>query len=279
MSKQTLSAIVKKLETEMNAVFLIRTSGGVELTPEGRCLYEYAVQMLAQWEQCRQAVEHAKELRRGALTVGFAYMSWNLWTEDARAAFERENPDVELTAHSALSRELLPQLDDGQCDVVVTCMQLERYAQYESVLLANMEISALMRQNDPLAGKAVLSPQDLAGRKLLYPESGVEFLRRFGQFLKTQGVEAELELLPAGNFLGNLKAVREREAICLTNGVYRAVAPGIDGYVYRPLRHEGDAPMPGIAIHALMRRGEARSSAAMRFIAFFRRMLDAQTEK
>lgn len=273
MSKQTLSAVVKKLEREMNTVFLVRGSFGVELTPEGQCFFEYAQQMLALWEQCRGAVCRVRQERQHQLSVGFAYMSWNLWTEEVREGFERANPNVELTASYSLSKDLLRQLDEGNCDVIITCMQRDRYAQYDVIPLCSAQISVMMAQKDPLAQKETLTPYDLRARKILYPDSGAEFLRRFVYFMEEIGVPVESELVPAGNLLGDLKAVRERGALLFTNEVYRSVIPQIEGYTSRTLRFQGDGRMPRIVICALMQPSPQHSAAALRFLAFFKEEL------
>lgn len=275
MSKQTLSAIIKKMEGEMGAALLIRGNSGVELTREGACFFEYAEQMLALWERCQEDVERVGREGKRALTVGFAYMSWNLWTQDIGAQFVRQYPQIELSTAFDLSKNLLRRLDEGQCDVIVTCMQQEHYARYKRAALCDVEISVLMTRDDPLAAKAVLEPRDLDGRLVLYPDSGAGFLRQFARDMAQLGVAVQTHTVPAGNFLGNLKAVRDEEALLLSNGIYREVAPDIEGYVYRMLNGEGEGAAPRIAICALMRK-EDGSCAAKQFIAFFSNLLKAR---
>lgn len=268
LSKQTLSMIIKRIEAEMQAELLVRTGTGVEMTAEGERFFEYARQILLLWKACSEEIEQIRAKSRIPLSVGFGYMVWNFWTKEMGEAFRAEYPQIELKVEGELSRELLGKLDDGRLNMVITCMQTENYDKYDCALLHTMEPLVMMTEEDPLADRETLTLADLAGRKLMYPDSGAQFLQRFCRFLETQGVRVEQGLLQAGNFLRNLHTIREEKALKLTNSFYDAVVPSVDGYVSRPLRYEGEQPMPRVAVCALMPRSEQRGPAADAFIRF-----------
>lgn len=268
LSKQTLSMIIKRIEGEMDAGLLLRTGAGVEMTPEGERFYEYARQILFLWRACNEEIGKMKAGSRTRLAVGFGYMVCNFWTKEMEEAFVREHPQVELSVEGELSRELLEKLEDGHLDMVITCMQTDNYAKYDCALLHTMEPLVTMTQDDPLADRETLTLTDLAGRKLMYPDSGAQFLYQFCRFLETQGVHVDSGLLQAGNFLRNLHTIREERALKLTNSFYDAVVPSVDGYVSRPLRYDGEEEMPRISVYALMPPAELRSPAAEAFIRF-----------
>lgn len=215
LSKQTLSVIIKRIEQEMDTRLLVRTSTGVTMTPAGKRFYEYAQLILTQWKACGAELKSMKASARTRLCVGFAYMIWNFFTQEMREAFEHICPEAELAVEGGLSRDLLAKLDDGLLDMVITCMQSERYAQYDCELLRTMDVWVTMTAEDALASKPELTPEDLAGRKLLYPDSGAAFLAQFCQFLEGLGIGVQSELLPAGNFLRHLHTVREEGALKL----------------------------------------------------------------
>jgi len=274
LSKQTLSMIIKRIESEMGGELLVRTGTGVEMTAEGERFYDYAQRILSLWKACGSELSAMREQGGVRLSVGFGYMAWNFFTREMAQAFERGCPGVSLKAEGGLSRELLGRMDEGRLDMVITCMQSERYAQYDCELLHSMEIWVTMTREDPLAGKPFLTPEDLAGRKLLYPDSGASFLAQFCRFLSEVGVEVQSGLMPAGNFLRHLHTVREEGALKLGNGFYNAMVPAVDGFVSMPLHYDGPAQMPRIAVYALMPGGTQRSPAAQRFIEFLARQMD-----
>ena len=273
MSKQTLSMIIKRIENEMGVELLVRASSGVEMTAEGKQFYSYALKILSLWKACCGQLESMRTNQRARLTVGFGYMIWNFWTKEMSEAFERQYPGIELVVEGELSRELLHKMDEGQLDMVITCMQSERYAQYDSQLLRSMDLLVTMAREDPLAQKEVLTPWDLEGRKLIYPDSGGDFLRRFCRFLEELGIGAQGELAQAGNFLRMLHTVREERALKLSNQFYASVVPAVDGYVSKPLTYSGQPAMPQVSVYALMPAGRVRSMAANRFIDFFVRQV------
>lgn len=273
LSKQTLSMVIKRIEGEMDAQLLVRGSTGVEMTREGRRFYEYACQILALWRACGDELGAMKARGRARLRVGFGYMIWNFWTKELGEALERSCPGIELAAEGGLSRELLRRLDEGELDVAVTCMQLDRYAHYECRVLRSTDVLVTMAQEDPLAGRASLTPWDLAGRRLLYPDSGAAFLEQFCAFLKELGVHADASLVQAGNFLRNLHAIREQNALKLTNSFYHSVVPSVDGYVTLPLVYDGRPEMPRVSVCALTLPDGQHGAAAGQFIEFLARQM------
>lgn len=268
MSKQTLSMIIKRIENEVGVQLLIRTGTGIEMTREGECFLEYAKKLLGMWDECKDVIAHVQESSVKKLDVGFAYMSWNLWTRERAERFAAGHPDIGLSAGSSLSRELLEQLDKGELDTAITCMQTGRYEGYDVRVIRQTQIEIQMTQEDPLAGKEYLTIEDLAGRKLSYPDSGEGFLSEFCAFLERRGVRTERALMPAGNFLHHIMFMREEKTLKLSNSLYCRIAPKVEGIVYRPLLYDGEEPMPEISLCALLPRTHAPAEAVLRFIRF-----------
>lgn len=268
VSKQALSVLVKKMENELGTSLLEREKTGVKLTPAGECFYEYAKRILELWEQCRQSVESIRNASPKQLRVGLAYMSQNLWTTQCESAFAGNYPEIELLVESDISKNLLKGLDEERYDVVVTCMQQQYYGRYTRVPVLEKRVGVLMSEDDPLEQKSTLTADDLQGRLLLYPNSGAEFLHRFEQQLLRMGVNVETMLLPGGNFLRNLKNVRDLGGLLLSDGMFRYVVPEFDGYCYKEFEKVEQLPMIGVS--ALMRKGEEREDA-LTFIDFFKK--------
>lgn len=268
VSKQALSALVKKMENELGTSLLEREKTGMKLTSAGECFYEYAKQILELWEQCRQSVENIGNASPKQLRVGLAYMSQNLWTTQCESAFAGSYPEIELLVESDISKNLLKGLDEKRYDVVVTCMQQQCYGRYTRIPVLEKRVGVLMSKDDPLEQKSTLTADDLQGRLLLYPDSGAEFLHRFEQQLFRMGVNVETMLLPAGNILRNLKNVRDLGGLLLSDGMFRYVVPEFDGYCYKEFGKVEQLPMIGVS--ALMRKGEEREDA-LTFIDFFKK--------
>ena len=271
MSKQTLSMIIKRIESEAGAQLLIRTGSGIEPTPEGECFLSYARRLLRTWNTCREELENMRTTKKKKLSVGFGYMSWNFWTKERQERFLRENPDIELNAFGELSKELLGRLDAGRLDIAVTCMQTNRHAQYRVMEICDMSVGVMMTQGDPLAQRETVDVEALQGRKIAYPDSGAGFIRDFCGFLEGLQIRTEPVLMPAGNFFRELLFAREEGALLLTNQMHQMMLPKIDGFITRPLVYRGEEPMPKILLCALMPREQSGGDAAVRFTQFLRR--------
>ena len=158
ISKQALSMAIKRVEGEMGTKLLARTGSGVVMTAEGERFFSYAQRILALWKDCGQELEAMKARQRARLRVGFGYMIWNFWSKDMEDAFSRSYPQIALSVQGERSSSLLRKMDEGQLDLVITCMQSQRYDQYNHKMLLPMDTLVMMAQDDALAGKTVLTP-------------------------------------------------------------------------------------------------------------------------
>lgn len=281
ISKQALSHVMIKLESEINAPLFIRTPSGVEPTEAGQRFYLCAVEIEQSWTRCLNDIQSATRAQAVDLRVGFGYMSYLLWTKEMDEDFARHNPDISLTAVGRLSRELLAELDAKRLDAVITCMQGDQYARYDRALIQKRPLIVVMSSDDPLAQRKVITPYDLDGRKVFYADSGTRFMADVAAFFQSLGLNIQVRFCPAGNFFASLKAARDEQGVLLSNDVFQQVTPAIDGFLIKPLRYdgEGDIHLPACRIYALYGKDAPNNPALERFIRYLRSALESVTAR
>jgi DNA-binding transcriptional LysR family regulator len=117
IAQPPLSQQIRRLEAELQASLLRRTSRHVELTPAGRLFLREAKQTVAQADRAVRVARRASQGEIGQLLVGCTpWADFTSGTEVIRW-FGKRHPHVEVELHSLSSAEQIAALEDGRIDV------------------------------------------------------------------------------------------------------------------------------------------------------------------
>ncbi|MEU7414257.1 LysR substrate-binding domain-containing protein [Streptomyces sp. NPDC042638] len=168
MSQPPLSRAIKRLETEVGAALLDRSSAGVALTPVGLVLLDEARALLDHAERARVRV--ATAAGAATLTVGILGDSTDPGIRRLAAAYRRQHPGVEVRVREAELSDPTCGLRAGQVDVALTRGPFDESGLTVRGLRAD-PVGALLRAADPLARGGGLRVADLADRRWFrFPE-------------------------------------------------------------------------------------------------------------
>ncbi|MFB4300815.1 LysR family transcriptional regulator [Actinomadura sp. NTSP31] len=162
MTQPPLSRAVRRLETDLGAVLLHRSPTGVALTAAGTVLYDEARLLLEQTEQLRARV--AAATGPAALTIGILADSAQQAGTRLAAAFRRRHPGVEVRVREADLTDPTTGLRNGLVDVALTRTPFDDTGITVHELRAD-PVGVVLRTDDPLAGRAAVRLDDLAGRR------------------------------------------------------------------------------------------------------------------
>ncbi|MBB4688876.1 LysR family transcriptional regulator [Amycolatopsis jiangsuensis] len=158
MTQPPLSRAVKRLETDLGAVLLHRSPAGVSLTDAGTALYEEARTLLEAAERARARVTAAANLTLGTLGDGVDQ------TGTAVAArFRERHPGVRIILREADLSDPAAGLRAGLVDVALTRLPFDDRG-IGTHVLRDDPVGALLRADDPLAGRESLAVRELADR-------------------------------------------------------------------------------------------------------------------
>lgn len=162
MSQPPLSRAVKQLEADVGAVLLVRSAAGVALTPAGVALLDEA----------RALLDHAGRARgRVAAAAGTATITVGLLADSADPdatrladAYRRQHPGVEVRVRDTDLTDPTCGLRAGLVDVALTRGPFDETGLTVHRLRAD-PVGAVLRADDPLAGRDRLRLADLADRR------------------------------------------------------------------------------------------------------------------
>lgn len=261
-SQPTISAHIRQLEEELQQRLFLRTTKSLSITPHGRELYDYAVQvlslqdrLLAGWRQGDSVVS------LGASTIPSAYL-----LPDLLARFSVLHPDVSFDIHQSDSSGVLRALRTGRFDLGLTGMAapdedlvFTPLYQDAMVLIApnTPEFSAAKVQNMPLAAL-------LQSHPLLLRENGSGSQRSADDFLRAAGLKTDA--LHVAARLNDQESIKNLVAAGLGLAIVSAVSVARE-------RDRGDLllfPLADAArsFYIVTRRHDFLSPAARQFFDF-----------
>ena len=115
-SQPTVSAHIRQLEEELQQRLFLRTTKSLSITPHGRELYDYAVQVLSQQERLLSGWRQNDRLVcLGTSSIPSAYLLPELLSR-----FGALHPDVSFDIHQSDSEDVLRALRAGRFDLGLT---------------------------------------------------------------------------------------------------------------------------------------------------------------
>ena len=110
VSQSTVSTHIHQLESELNTKLILRTTKSLQITPKGRELYEYALNILELKERMVQAcsIESQRIIHLGASTIPSAYILPRLLAD-----FGKLHQDIYFIIHQSDSQGIINGLKDG----------------------------------------------------------------------------------------------------------------------------------------------------------------------
>ncbi|TDD26449.1 LysR family transcriptional regulator [Nonomuraea diastatica] len=166
LSPGRVSQLMRSLETRIGGRLFQRTSRRVRLTPLGE---RFLADLRPAYEGLATAVNRAKAAARevtGVLRVGFLATPTDVVTGGVRA-FESRNPGCEVELVEIPLSDPFSRLRAGQVDIVFTLLPVDEpdLAVGEGLNRVSYELGVSARH--PLAGRASIGAEELAGLPLI----------------------------------------------------------------------------------------------------------------
>ncbi|MCV7211719.1 LysR family transcriptional regulator [Mycolicibacterium canariasense] len=168
IGQPTLSDLVRRLERELGAALLTRTTRRVALTQAGSELLGRAKLIIDSVEGATAAVRRIAEGGAGRVRIGVTPPVAPILAPHLAAAFKELAPDVELT----IRRMWLPDLErtvaeiDGELDLAITCAEVPDPPGIISEIFCAEPLFVSLRPDHRLAGRHGIDLDELVGETL-----------------------------------------------------------------------------------------------------------------
>lgn len=187
LTQSALSHQLKALEQHIGAKLFIRKSKPLRFTIAGLRLLELADQVLPQISQAEHELERLVAGQAGRLHLAIECHSCFNWLMPAIDIYRGLWPDVELDFASGFSFEPLPELAEGELDIVITSDPLPLPGICYQALFAYQPMLAVA-PNHRLATKERITPSDFVEETLISYPVDTARLDLFNLFLTPAGV-------------------------------------------------------------------------------------------
>lgn len=171
VSQPTLSAQLKKLEDYLGAPLIERQPKNVTLTQIGERVIERARRMLNDSHEIVDLARHSRDPLAGNLRVAFIPTIGPYLLPIVAGKLRKELPRLKLLLNEYQTGPLVERLKSGHIDVGILALPIhdERLA---TRILYEEPFTVALPAHHPLADRASVRLQDLAGEKLLLLEDG-----------------------------------------------------------------------------------------------------------
>src|SRR5438876_4365624 len=166
VAQPSLSQQIRKLEAEVGQRLFDRLPRSVVLTEAGRCLIDYARQILASVGDARRCVDELKDEIAGKLAVGAIPTIAPYILPELVVTFLKHYPEVTLEIVEDVTEGITRRIEAGELDVALasTCQQSPTLRRE---WLDNEPLLALVPKEHPLAKKTLIGLDDLKSERSL----------------------------------------------------------------------------------------------------------------
>ena len=169
MGQPTLSDLIRRLERELGAPLLTRTTRKVALTGAGQELLGRAKVILDEVAAASAAVRRTARGDTGTIRVAITPPVAPVLSPHLRAAAHEHLPDVEVTVQRMWLPDLTRALAEGTIDVTITCARLPDAPAVVNTVFCSEPLLVGLRPDHHLAGNAAVALDDLARSRLAMP--------------------------------------------------------------------------------------------------------------
>ena len=223
VSQPALSRQIKDLEEELGVTLFERGSRRIKLTEEGMILRRRAEEMVRLMHITESEISQAHNNISGEIHIGAGEsLSFHHLSKIA-GEIHKSYPDVRFHITSGDTADLIDQLGSGLIDIALIFTEYD-HTQYQGIQLPTEDkLGILMRKDDSLAQKEVITVSDLQSLPLIIPRASMELL-------SSDPILANLNIVTVYNLIYNASLLVE-------DGVGYAI--GFDGLI----NVTGDSPL------------------------------------
>ncbi|MDA0147639.1 LysR family transcriptional regulator [Vibrio sp. LaRot3] len=232
IAQPALSISIKKFEQQLGVTLLRRNDRKIELTTEGKLLYEHAKRVLQQLDDAELAMKELKGLEKGEVRLGTPSMMGSYFFPEILMAFKSKYPNLKLTLVDAGTSSIRKMLLDGELDIGV--IQSDDVPDgLETGHILQSEMVAVVSQDHPLTELSHITFEEFFKHELVMFKDGY-FHRDFieneaKQHQREMKFSFETNLLPM-----ILKIVRNEYAITALLELVTKHEQGVVGIPFEP---------------------------------------------
>ena len=141
ISQSAITQSIQKLETILGGKVFYRNKNGVELTEEGKNLYEYIKDSIETMNNAENIFSKYINLEKGKIRIGGGNSLISSLIFEPFLAFIKKYPNIDISINSGITDNLIQKLSNGELDIVVLNLP------YKNKKYSNIEIIPLKKSS------------------------------------------------------------------------------------------------------------------------------------
>ena len=204
ITQPTLSRQLADLERNVGKQLWSKESRRITLTAEGDRLYEYARTICELSEQAAEELANTDMGVSGVVHIGAGESVGMKVIARALRQLQYDHPGISVHLSSGFTMDHMEKLNKGLLDFILECETIGRpgYGSLEFPIMDRWV--ALMREDDPLASRDAVRPEDFRGASVTLSRQSMKtgkMAEWFGDVLETMHVIATHNLTLNSSFL------------------------------------------------------------------------------
>lgn len=163
-TQPAVSSMIAGLEQELGFPLFLREHGRLSPTPEARYFLEEAEAVLDRLDRAKQTLSRVGALERGKLRIACHPAAAGLFMPRLLTDFLRDKPQVDVALIMRSSAVIEDLVASQQFDIGFAETPARRASIHQQDF--DLDCVCLLRSDDPLAQRAVITPEALSGRPM-----------------------------------------------------------------------------------------------------------------
>lgn len=201
ITQPTLSRQLMQLEEELGVKLFVRGHHNITLTEEGMLLKRRAQEIIELADKTKLDIKQQAQNLSGEICIGSGDFYSSSFLTDMMSAFHQQYPLVTYQIYSGNADNIKERIENGLLDMGLLSYPVD-ISKYEFIRLPlQEEWGVYIREDNPLASKAYITPRDLIHEQLLIPQRTLvhdELNNWFNDY------RDNLNIIVSGNLLYNL---------------------------------------------------------------------------
>ena len=164
IAQPTLSLAISNIEKELSAVLVKKKRGNLELTVDGKELFEAAVIATNAVDNAVMLIHERGARAQGKLRIGSVYsIQSQAWSKAMRASRVRTNFNAQVSWEQGTTESLVRDLKNGSLDVIFAGLLQKNDPEIESIPSFTQSATLVVNSSHPLANRTEVSLDELEG--------------------------------------------------------------------------------------------------------------------
>ncbi len=155
ISQPAITKSIKMLESELGGKLFIRKNKGVELTYEGKHIYQKVLPLISEMNDLYSYFHNIKKLKDGALRIGTTTSNITILLSNSLNEFTQAHPNVEIKVNRDNENNLITQLKNNELDLIILDSQT---LPVDSTVVTSFEVNYSVVGNKKFYNKFIKNP-------------------------------------------------------------------------------------------------------------------------